>query len=150
MTVVNTRIMLGTYSPQNEPYTLELEEETTPSGMFARGTYSARTKVNIVNQINYSPYISCFLKTHFSPLYFSLWTMMESAIWTSLTTLKSERIGHHPPEPEVFFSSPRNSGYLGTALNDQSSFFQSVVVSSNPTGEFITRFSIFLILFFLQ
>ncbi|XP_010258602.1 PREDICTED: rho GDP-dissociation inhibitor 1-like [Nelumbo nucifera] len=42
--VVNTRIMLGTYSPQNEPYTLELEEETTPSGMFARGTYSARTK----------------------------------------------------------------------------------------------------------
>ena len=37
--------MLGTYSPQKEPYTHELEEETTPSGLFARGTYSARTKV---------------------------------------------------------------------------------------------------------
>ncbi|KAK7306395.1 hypothetical protein VNO77_44334 [Canavalia gladiata] len=36
--------MLGTYSPQQEPYTYELEEETTPSGMFARGTYAARTK----------------------------------------------------------------------------------------------------------
>jgi len=38
--------MLGTYSPRQEPYTYELEEETTPSGLFARGTYSARTKVN--------------------------------------------------------------------------------------------------------
>jgi len=37
--------MLGTYSPSQEPYTYELEEETTPSGLFARGTYSARTKV---------------------------------------------------------------------------------------------------------
>jgi len=37
--------MLGTFSPQKEPYTYELEEETTPSGMFARGSYSARTKV---------------------------------------------------------------------------------------------------------
>ncbi|RVW31129.1 hypothetical protein VitviT2T_007246 [Vitis vinifera] len=42
--VDNTRIMLGTFSPQQEPYTYELEEETTPSGMFARGSYSARSK----------------------------------------------------------------------------------------------------------
>ncbi|KAJ1407331.1 Rho protein GDP-dissociation inhibitor [Sesbania bispinosa] len=42
--VDNTKKMLGTYSPQQEPYTYELEEETTPSGLFARGTYSARTK----------------------------------------------------------------------------------------------------------
>ncbi|KAE8730835.1 Rho GDP-dissociation inhibitor 1 [Hibiscus syriacus] len=42
--VDNTKLMLGTFSPQKEPYTYELEEETTPSGMFARGSYSARTK----------------------------------------------------------------------------------------------------------
>ncbi|XP_031478800.1 rho GDP-dissociation inhibitor 1-like [Nymphaea colorata] len=44
MRVDNTRVMLGTFSPQQEPYTYELEEETTPSGIFARGSYSARTK----------------------------------------------------------------------------------------------------------
>ncbi|KAG0462630.1 hypothetical protein HPP92_021106 [Vanilla planifolia] len=42
--VENTKVMLGTFSPQKEPYTYELEEETTPSGIFARGSYSARTK----------------------------------------------------------------------------------------------------------
>ncbi|KAL6000502.1 Rab GDP dissociation inhibitor alpha [Asimina triloba] len=42
--VENTRVMLGTFSPQKEPYTYELEEETTPSGIFARGSYSAKTK----------------------------------------------------------------------------------------------------------
>ncbi|KAB1213465.1 Rho GDP-dissociation inhibitor 1 [Morella rubra] len=36
--------MLGTFSPQQDPYTCEMEEETTPSGMFARGLYRARTK----------------------------------------------------------------------------------------------------------
>ncbi|KAG8072149.1 hypothetical protein GUJ93_ZPchr0006g43756 [Zizania palustris] len=36
--------MLGTFSPQPEPYTYVTPEETTPSGMFARGHYSARTK----------------------------------------------------------------------------------------------------------
>jgi len=40
--------MLGTFSPQHEPYTYELEEETTPSGIFARGTYAARTKVKLI------------------------------------------------------------------------------------------------------
>lgn len=38
--------MLGTFSPQVEPYTHEMPEETTPSGFFARGTYSAKSKVN--------------------------------------------------------------------------------------------------------
>lgn len=42
--VENTKVMLGTFSPQQEPYTYELEEETTPSGLFARGSYSAKTK----------------------------------------------------------------------------------------------------------
>ncbi|AQK54977.1 rho GDP-dissociation inhibitor 1 [Zea mays] len=36
--------MLGTFSPQPEPYTYVTPEDTTPSGMFARGSYSARTK----------------------------------------------------------------------------------------------------------
>ncbi|XP_066319343.1 rho GDP-dissociation inhibitor 1-like [Miscanthus floridulus] len=36
--------MLGTFSPQLEPYTYVTAEDTTPSGMFARGFYSARTK----------------------------------------------------------------------------------------------------------
>lgn len=38
--------MLGTFSPQAEPYQHVMPEETTPSGIFARGSYSARTKVN--------------------------------------------------------------------------------------------------------
>ncbi|WMV23663.1 hypothetical protein MTR67_017048 [Solanum verrucosum] len=37
--------MIGAFSPQTEPYTHEMPEETTPSGIFARGSYSARTKL---------------------------------------------------------------------------------------------------------
>ncbi|XP_042504372.1 rho GDP-dissociation inhibitor 1-like [Macadamia integrifolia] len=43
--VNNRKVMLGTFSPQQEPYTYDLEEDTTPSGIFARGSYSARTKL---------------------------------------------------------------------------------------------------------
>ncbi|KAF3776157.1 Rho GDP-dissociation inhibitor 1 [Nymphaea thermarum] len=42
--VVSTKIMLGTFSPQQQPYTYMMAEEVTPSGIFARGTYSARSK----------------------------------------------------------------------------------------------------------
>ncbi|XP_071726021.1 rho GDP-dissociation inhibitor 1-like [Rutidosis leptorrhynchoides] len=42
--VDNTKRMLGTFSPQQEVYTYDMPEETTPSGYFARGSYSARTK----------------------------------------------------------------------------------------------------------
>ncbi|XVE87686.1 hypothetical protein DITRI_Ditri19aG0007500 [Diplodiscus trichospermus] len=42
--VDSTKEMIGTFSPQAEPYTHEMPEETTPSGMFARGTYSAKSK----------------------------------------------------------------------------------------------------------
>ncbi|XP_042407351.1 rho GDP-dissociation inhibitor 1-like [Zingiber officinale] len=42
--VDRTKEMLGTFSPQVEPYTYETPEEITPCGIFARGTYSARTK----------------------------------------------------------------------------------------------------------
>ncbi|KAF8414195.1 hypothetical protein HHK36_002195 [Tetracentron sinense] len=36
--------MIGTFSPQPELYTHEIPAETTPSGIFARGSYSARSK----------------------------------------------------------------------------------------------------------
>ncbi|WCJ37452.1 Rho GDP-dissociation inhibitor 1 [Euphorbia peplus] len=42
--VDTTKEMLGTFSPQPEPYTLTMPEENTPSGMFARGQYSAKSK----------------------------------------------------------------------------------------------------------
>ncbi|XP_075487556.1 rho GDP-dissociation inhibitor 1-like [Primulina tabacum] len=42
--VDSTKEMIGTFSPQAEPYTHEMPEETTPSGIFARGSYSAKTQ----------------------------------------------------------------------------------------------------------
>ncbi|KAG8386061.1 hypothetical protein BUALT_Bualt03G0109800 [Buddleja alternifolia] len=42
--VDSAKQMLGTFSPQEEVYTQEMAEETTPSGIFARGSYSARSK----------------------------------------------------------------------------------------------------------
>ncbi|XP_074272952.1 rho GDP-dissociation inhibitor 1-like [Silene latifolia] len=44
MKVDSTKEMLGTFSPQAEPYTHEMPEETTPAGFFARGSYTAKTK----------------------------------------------------------------------------------------------------------
>eukprot|EP00249_Psilotum_nudum_P018690 c26920_g3_i1 orf=766-1581(+) len=42
--VDRSRVMLGTFSPQLEPYSYLMEEETTPSGILFRGTYTAKTK----------------------------------------------------------------------------------------------------------
>ncbi|KDP37766.1 hypothetical protein JCGZ_06445 [Jatropha curcas] len=42
--VDSTKEMLGTFSPQAETYTHEMAEDTTPSGMFARGSYTAKSK----------------------------------------------------------------------------------------------------------
>lgn len=42
--VDSAKEMIGTFSPQDEAYTHEMPEETTPSGIFARGSYSARSK----------------------------------------------------------------------------------------------------------
>ncbi|KAL0399162.1 UNVERIFIED_CONTAM: Rho GDP-dissociation inhibitor 1 [Sesamum radiatum] len=42
--VDSAKEMLGTFSPQVEPYVHEMPEETTPAGMFARGSYSAKSK----------------------------------------------------------------------------------------------------------
>ncbi|KAJ4967804.1 hypothetical protein NE237_014505 [Protea cynaroides] len=36
--------MLGTFAPRKEPYIYSLDEETTPSGVLARGIYSAKLK----------------------------------------------------------------------------------------------------------
>ncbi|CAA0833234.1 Rho GDP-dissociation inhibitor 1 [Striga hermonthica] len=38
-------VNLGTFSPQEKPHAIELEEETLPSGILIRGLYSARAKV---------------------------------------------------------------------------------------------------------
>ncbi|KAJ9696999.1 hypothetical protein PVL29_008971 [Vitis rotundifolia] len=42
--VYESKGMLGTFAPQREPYVLALDDETTPSGVLARGTYSAKLK----------------------------------------------------------------------------------------------------------
>lgn len=42
--VMGSKQMIGTFSPQAESYTHEMPEETTPSGIFARGSYSAKTE----------------------------------------------------------------------------------------------------------
>lgn len=44
-TVDKAKEMLGTFSPQLEAYTFETSEEIIPSGLFVRGSYSARMKV---------------------------------------------------------------------------------------------------------
>jgi hypothetical protein len=52
--VENQKMMLGTFSPQLEPYVYEGEEETTPAGIFARGSYSAKLKVPLLTNFNFS------------------------------------------------------------------------------------------------
>ncbi|XAR55298.1 hypothetical protein NMG60_11035334 [Bertholletia excelsa] len=42
--VDSKREMLGTFSPQQEPYTHVIPEDTAPTGFFARGSYTAKTK----------------------------------------------------------------------------------------------------------
>ena len=55
MIVDSSKEMIGTFSPQTEPYTHEMPEETTPSGMFARGSYAARSKVSSTSSSCSSP-----------------------------------------------------------------------------------------------
>ena len=52
--VDSSKQMLGTFSPQAETYIHVMTEETTPSGMFARGSYSAKTKVPITFHVKYN------------------------------------------------------------------------------------------------
>ncbi|GAV81799.1 Rho_GDI domain-containing protein [Cephalotus follicularis] len=46
--------MLGTFAPRREPYVHTLDEETTPSGVLARGIYSAKLKVTMVDNVHAS------------------------------------------------------------------------------------------------
>ncbi|MFS7921879.1 putative Rho protein GDP-dissociation inhibitor [Helianthus anomalus] len=57
--VYNIKEMLGTFSPQLEPYTYLTPEETTPSGYFARGSYSAKSR--FVDDDN-----KCYLEINYS------------------------------------------------------------------------------------
>lgn len=59
MKVDSSKEMLGTFSPQAEAYTHEMPEETTPSGIFARGSYSARSR--FVDDDN-----KCYLEINYS------------------------------------------------------------------------------------
>ncbi|KAF5746135.1 putative Rho GDP-dissociation inhibitor [Tripterygium wilfordii] len=57
--VDSTNEMLGTFCPQPEPYMHVMPEDTTPSGIFARGQYSAKLKFldddnNCYLEINYT------------------------------------------------------------------------------------------------
>lgn len=63
----NTKEMLGTFSPQQETYTHEMPEETTPSGIFARGTYSAKTKVSSTNSLGFLSLQFFFITPNNSP-----------------------------------------------------------------------------------
>lgn len=61
--VDSAKEMIGTFSPQLEPYSHVMPEETTPSGIFARGSYSAKSKVKFnhfcsLEQIEYAIYAS--------------------------------------------------------------------------------------------
>lgn len=47
LSVERNKGMLGTFAPQKEPYDFVFDEETTPSGVLARGTYSAKLKASL-------------------------------------------------------------------------------------------------------
>ncbi|MQM03095.1 hypothetical protein Taro_035876, partial [Colocasia esculenta] len=52
--------MLGTFAPQRDPYVYLLEEETTPSGVLARGIYSAKLKFEDDDKRCYMELNYCF------------------------------------------------------------------------------------------
>ena len=76
-------MMLGTFSPQLEPYVYEGEEETTPAGIFARGSYSAKLKVSIylINHAFFLMVIEDASTQSLTLCILSLLTMMASASW---------------------------------------------------------------------
>ncbi|THG05406.1 hypothetical protein TEA_002125 [Camellia sinensis var. sinensis] len=49
VTVDQSKGMLGTFAPQREPYVHTLDEDTAPSGVLARGTYTANLKLGLVS-----------------------------------------------------------------------------------------------------
>jgi hypothetical protein len=81
--VETQKMMLGTFSPQLEPYVYEGEEETTPAGIFARGSYSAKLKVSIylINHAFFLMVIEDASTQSLTLCILSLLTMMASASW---------------------------------------------------------------------
>ncbi|KAL1818039.1 hypothetical protein ACET3Z_020613 [Daucus carota] len=59
--VDSEKLMLGTFSPQPKPYTIDVPEETTPSGYFARGQYSAISKLLEAVRLSKIPIISSLM-----------------------------------------------------------------------------------------
>ncbi|KAK2984616.1 hypothetical protein RJ640_029122 [Escallonia rubra] len=51
--------MLGTFAPQREPYVHTLDEETTPSGVLARGIYTAKLKFEDDDK-------RCYMELHYT------------------------------------------------------------------------------------
>ncbi|XWS18131.1 hypothetical protein CRYUN_Cryun32bG0015600 [Craigia yunnanensis] len=90
--VDSTKEMIGTFSPQAEPYTHEISEETTPSGLFARGNYSARSKDPCLMSQAFEIQIcgSCDVIDMKCLL-----TMTTSATWRLTTLLTSVKNGNH-------------------------------------------------------
>ncbi|CAI0374422.1 unnamed protein product [Linum tenue] len=64
--VDSTKEMLGTFSPQAETYTHEMPEETTPSGMFARGSYSARINCCLICSQFVDDDNKCYLEINYT------------------------------------------------------------------------------------
>lgn len=72
MLVYQNKGMLGSFAPQPDPYVHTLDEETTPTGVFARGIYSAKLKVwakvcisYIINKMHIElSYNECALHLH--------------------------------------------------------------------------------------
>jgi hypothetical protein len=94
--------MLGTFSPQLEPYTYLTPEDTTPSGMFARGSYSARTKVRRWPSLSIFSRVNCKFRVHTQALadtrrvcscFDSSSTTTASATWRSTTPSTSAGSG---------------------------------------------------------
>ena len=72
-TVYGRKEMLGTFSPQAEPYTHVMFEESTPSGMLVRGSYSVKSKVPKVYN-----YISIYLSSCIHNLLVSIMVLVKT------------------------------------------------------------------------
>ncbi|KAG5587301.1 hypothetical protein H5410_047735 [Solanum commersonii] len=97
MSVDQSKGMLGTFAPQREPYIHMLEEETTPSGALARGTYTAKLKtMRQIEKLLEKSVLGLsrdMLLLCACPICGFLWMMIKDVIWSSTIHLKSARLG---------------------------------------------------------
>ncbi|CAF2108475.1 unnamed protein product, partial [Brassica oleracea] len=66
--VYSRKQMLGTFSPQAEPYNHVMFEESTPSGMLVRGSYSVKSKVPKISPF-YHAYILIYQNSEMTFVY---------------------------------------------------------------------------------